>query len=505
MALDKLVDSTTLNSGLTSIANAIRAKGKTNASMAFPAGFVSAIGAIETGGGENGHGVVFYDYDGTVVETYTADEFASLSAMPANPTHTGLVAQGWNWSLSDAKTYVAKYGELNIGQMYVTQSGATEIDVEMHEGRLDPLLNIKVNGIITIDWGDNTTPDTVTGSSLIDSSLAVPHTYANKGNYTISIFATGDNKYRLSGSTSYQLLRKNTTQNENYVYSNTIKHIKIGNNAEIGDYAFVYCGSLLSITIPDSITSIGSYAFNYCYSLSSVVIPDGVTSITSNTFNSCYSLSNITIPDSVTSIGSYAFYYCTSLSSITIPDGVTSIGSYTFQNCYSLTSITIPDGVTSISGAFYNCNSLRSIAIPDGLTSIGSQVFYYCYSLPSITIPDGVTSIGSNAFRSCCSLFGINIPDGVTSISAQAFQNCYSLSIITIPDSVTSIGKQAFQNCYGVKEYHILPTTVPTGGTTMFDGISSDCIIYVPKGHLNDYQTATNWSTYASYMQEEPT
>jgi hypothetical protein len=51
-----------------------------------------------------------------------------------------------------------------------------------------------------------------------------------------------------------------------------------------------------------------------------------------------------------------------------------------------------------------------------------------------------------------------------------------------------------------MKEYHILPTTPPTAGTTIFNYIPSDCIIYVPKGHLTDYQTATNWSTYASYM-----
>lgn len=49
MALDKLVDSTQLNTDLTSIANAIRTKGGTSAQLAFPAGFVSAIEAISTG------------------------------------------------------------------------------------------------------------------------------------------------------------------------------------------------------------------------------------------------------------------------------------------------------------------------------------------------------------------------------------------------------------------------------------------------------------------------
>lgn len=53
MALDALVDSSQLNSELTSVANAIRTKGGTSAQLAFPAGFVSAVQAIPTGGGGN--------------------------------------------------------------------------------------------------------------------------------------------------------------------------------------------------------------------------------------------------------------------------------------------------------------------------------------------------------------------------------------------------------------------------------------------------------------------
>lgn len=51
MSVDKLVDSAQLDSDLTSVANAIRTKGGTSASLAFPAGFVSAINAIPTGSG----------------------------------------------------------------------------------------------------------------------------------------------------------------------------------------------------------------------------------------------------------------------------------------------------------------------------------------------------------------------------------------------------------------------------------------------------------------------
>ena len=46
MAFDKLVDSTQLGSDLTSVANAIRTKGGTSDTLAFPSGFVSAVNAL---------------------------------------------------------------------------------------------------------------------------------------------------------------------------------------------------------------------------------------------------------------------------------------------------------------------------------------------------------------------------------------------------------------------------------------------------------------------------
>ena len=45
------------------------------------------------------------------------------------------------------------------------------------------------------------------------------------------------------------------------------------------------------------------------------------------------SLVSVTIPNSVTSIGGYAFYSCDNLTSITIPNSVTSIGDGAFEDC----------------------------------------------------------------------------------------------------------------------------------------------------------------------------
>ena len=405
--------------------------------------------------------VNFIDYDGTILYSYTAQEANALSALPANPSHSGLTAQGWNWSLAEIKAQLTAMPDspVWVGQMYITQSGDTEIDVSMPEGRLSPTMTICVNGTITVDWGDNTTADTVTGSST-GTPQYVSHTYAAPGDYTIVIHVVSG-KFEFTGSTIKPFLHKTDSPSlsQSYVYANCVQAVRLGNGITIiKQYALYYCTSMAYITIPSVVTSIGDHAFSQCCGLVSITIPSGVTRVFDGMFYTCRSLASVAIPSSVTSISTYVFYTCSSLRSVTIPDSVTSIEAY---------------------------------------------AFYYCYSLASITIPSGVTSMANNAFNYCQRLAHAPIPSLVTSIGNNVFQNCTSLASITIPSTVTSIGNSAFYNCYGVAEYHIKPTTPPTLGTTVFNNISSDCIIYVPSAKLTDYQAAENWSVYASYMQGE--
>ena len=92
------------------------------------------------------------------------------------------------------------------------------------------------------------------------------------------------------------------------------------------------------------------------------VIPDSVTSICAYSFYNCGSLISITIPNSVTCIGYGSFAYCRSLKEIIIPDSVTSIYGYSFSYCKSLIKINIPNSVTGIGeDLFYECDSLKQI------------------------------------------------------------------------------------------------------------------------------------------------
>ena len=151
-----------------------------------------------------------------------------------------------------------------------------------------------------------------------------------------------------------------------------------------------------------AVTSIPSFQSYKMTSLNELKYFTGVRTIPKETFLGCSNLISITIPEKVTSIGDYAFSGCSSLSSIAIPENVTSIGEAAFSVCRSLSSIAIPENVTTIGESVFSyCSSLSSINIPEKVTSIPSKAFLDCSNLISITIPEKVTSIGDYAFSGC--------------------------------------------------------------------------------------------------------
>lgn len=175
-----------------------------------------------------------------------------------------------------------------------------------------------------------------------------------------------------------------------------------GDITEIRQYAFAYATNLISVVLPNTITSLGDYAFSNCSNLTSVTFEENsqLTSINSYAFYGCSSLTSIEISNSVTSIRDYAFDSCRGLTSITFGENskLASIGSSAFQYCRGLTSITIPEGVTSIGNyAFWSCSSLTTMTVlpttPPALSS--TNVIYSATT--SIYVPDESVSAYQSA------------------------------------------------------------------------------------------------------------
>ena len=330
--------------------------------------------AGSSGGGSGGGGggsssaspndVNFYDYDGTIVASYSLSEAQSLTALPEAPTHDGLTFQGWNYTLEKVKAFTRP---MDVGAMYITDDGKTRLHIRIAaEGRMNVPLYISqtvANGV-TIDWGDGSATETLAGTGNANTT----HTYASIGDYTITLDPVDGCTLGLgSGSNSYCVM--GSTSNNGKVYCNMLQAVNIGKNVtSIGDYAFYYC-SLASINLPESMTSIGTYAFQNCYSLASITIPDSVTSIGDSAFDACHSLASITIPESVTNIRESTFKACHSLASITIPESVTNIGAYAFNSCYGMAEYhlkpTTPPTLYN-TNAFTNIPSDCVIYVPQG-------------------------------------------------------------------------------------------------------------------------------------------
>jgi len=148
--------------------------------------------------------------------------------------------------------------------------------------------------------------------------------------------------------------------------------------------------NVVSVTIPEGVTSIDDYAFSHCSYLTSVVIPSSVASIGESAFLGCSSLASIVIPSSVTSIGEEAFADCSSLILITIPSSVTSIGDYAFEGCLSLKSVTIGNRSCEIGESAFPQKTKIIYAETESLKESHETV---CYVLP-----DGSTMHGTDHF-----------------------------------------------------------------------------------------------------------
>ena len=367
------------------------------------------------GGGVASNDVNFYDYDGTIVASYSAADFASLTAMPANPDRTseGLTAQGWNWSLADAKAYVAAYGMLDIGQMYITTDGKTRVYVHLEEGRLSPRLGLGVNGSVDIDWGDGTAHDTLTGSN-VGTLVDTTHTYAAAGDYVIALTVTGSASIFGVAAGSYLFYASNNTK---YAYLNSVTRVEIGANMKLGNYAFEVFYSLKSITIPNGITQIPQYAFQNCKSLNGVVVPENTESILKGAFMACSSLKVAALPKISFSMAEDVFKSCSALKRITFYSSYAglSLGNTVFMSCGAIFAATLGGKIiTILNEAFSYCGSIVRVNIPQTVTTINASVFNNCYSLASIkfepTTPPSV--LNSNAFTNVPTDCKIYVPSG---------------------------------------------------------------------------------------------
>lgn len=258
----------------------------------------------------------------------------------------------------------------------------------------------------------------------------------------------------------------------------------------IDGYAFAYCSSITSVTIPDGVTYVGARSFYCCSYLAEVTIPPSLTLFKSEAFLGCYKLKTVNISDLRSWVesdficinnkgGSNPLGYSGTLylngvpvsGHLVIPDGTKKIGDNVFFGYDNFTSITIPQSVESFGQqAFTNCRSLETIYISDlrqwcefdFSEDIDNPLYYaknlYLNGTPvagEVVIPPGTKSICALAFYANQSITKITIPDSVKTIGERAFYGCKGVTTLELGNGLESVGERAFELLSSLKEVNI--------------------------------------------------
>ncbi len=430
---------------LTDVADAIREKKGTTEKI-NPQDFSDEIRGIESGGGITPcewNDVNFYDYEGTILYSYTWDEFVEKNEMPPLPTHhKGLVCQEWNYTLEEV---LEQGGRCDVGAIYTTISGKTEITID---ARIDKEIKLKVNTkyLATVDWGDGNIQDLAVGDNNIT------HIYGENTTFVISL-------------NNINLLKFIREINTNVVSIKTDKNTMVyasGTNCKNISVAFFYYGGL------------------FIQKLTHINIPKKQSYIEANTFNNSISIKTISLPYGITNLKT--LFDNSMFAKFHIPSTVNKISLSQKQSKERLLSLTS-------SSAYYP-------VIDNCLIEESSKKIIY--AINNAIIPNYIEEIGAYAFTNSLQI-SCYIPDSVKIIGANAFYSLHTETPLYMGKNIETINNSAFGYSYfsyfDFRSYVTIPSLV---NSNAFAGIKATSKIVVPDALYDEWIAATNWSTYAS-------
>ena len=267
------------------------------------------------------------------------------------------------------------------------------------------------------------------------------------------------------------------------------------NLISIGNRAFVRCTKIGKINLPKSLMEVDTYGINWwypfdgCSNLKEIEFEEGITQIPTGIFGNT-GLENVKIPDTVTSIGERSFADCTNLQEVKISDTVTSIGVESFTDCANLEKVNLSKNLKSIGNrAFAKCTKIEKINLPKSLTEVDTYwsnwwyPFDGCSNLKEIEFEEGITQIPTGIFGNT-GLENVKMPDTVTSIGERSFADCTKLEKIIFSEKIETINGRAFAGCTSLKSIS-LPDSITSMGTEIFEGCTSLSSVKLPNKCVN--------------------
>lgn len=258
-----------------------------------------------------------------------------------------------------------------------------------------------INSVTVENWGNGWTEygtaDEETGPKV------------NADTHTISLSAVGQLNAELigqalNGETTNVTLTISGPMNENdiaaiqaYLKSNSIS-LKLdlggateltvlpGNNTE--GLSIIDWPGLVSIVLPEGLTTISQLAFQNCTELTSVTLPSTLETINWGCFAHCTGLTEIELPSSLKTLEYSAFFGCTGLTRIDLSQTqVTFLQNRTFSGCTSLQEVILGNSIKQIgSDSFYNCTALTTIdlALCDNIPTANFAINDWNYAFENV-------------------------------------------------------------------------------------------------------------------------
>jgi hypothetical protein len=446
---------------LTDVADAIREKKGTSEKI-NPQDFSEEIRNIQSGGGEvvevEEKDVNFYDYDGTLLFSYTIAEAQALTELPTPKGHSGLIFDGWNW---DYEEVIALDYPMNIGAMYKTDDGKTRLYLKVEEPT-SISLSFNNTGTATVDFGDGEVVETS------ETTPVLPHRY-EVGEYVLRI--SGTNRYRLIQDVEVRNILGFCVAES----SGLIRKVEIGERCEVLQWAFKACFNMETITFPSVISNAGWTQTYVSSGIKHLNIPQN-RDIYVNGCQQTPKLRMICLPSKPRYL------------------------SDSFISFSGIEKLAVPQGFAGLKAP--SPSALRKFRWPTAST-LPNSTFSKCYYLEEVVLPDNITILPTNIFLECRCLRTFNMPSALEEISQAALYGCTSLfRLPPFPSTLRTIGANAFFNI-NPKEFDFSACAqVPTlNNTNAFSGTSG--AIVVPDNLYDEWVVATNWSTLANRIVKD--
>ena len=311
--------------------------------------------------------------------------------------------------------------------------------------------------------GTYTAPDGVDGYSPITANVPIPDGYI-KPIGTLDVTENGTHDV-----SEYAEVNVNVPSKEPILQEKT--------TTENGEVTPDEGCDGLSKVIVDVPTESGTAALD-AFIEGATEITSNATLVAQNVFYSNRTLQKIHLPIA-TEIAESAFYYTRALTEVYAPE-VLTIGRYAFMDSV-LQKAEIPKATHLENGVFHRCSNLSSISC-NNVIYMGNSAFTNT-ALTDVYAPKAL-QLADNALANNPSLQYIEVGPLTNKnyVYRNTFLNCPSLTALVIRATklITLENVNAFE------------------GTPIASGTG---YIYIPSALIPNFQTATNWSTFANQFR----